>query len=73
MSRMSTAIRGPLAGCEALHTSLDCGVDEVSLDFALWIVMRGNEREHSVHLLQDLRQLLWVLVVCLTPGYALGA
>ena len=64
--------RGPLAGCKALHISLDCGIDEVFLDSACWVVRRRNEREHGVHSLQDLGQLLRVLIVCLNPSYTLG-
>jgi hypothetical protein len=64
--------RGPFAGRKALHTSLNCGIDEVFLDAARWILLSGNEREHSVHSLQDLRQLLRVFVVCLNPYYTLG-
>ena len=64
--------RGPLAGRKALHTSFDCGIDEVLLDEACWILLSGNEREHSVHTLQDSRQLLRVLVICLDPCHPLG-
>ena len=64
--------RGPLAGRKALYTSLNCGIDEVFLDGARWILLSGNEREHCVHFLQYLRQLLRVFVVCLNPYYTLG-
>ena len=59
--------RGPLAGRKALHTGFDSGIDEVLLGEACWILLSGNEREHSVHSLQDLRQLLRVFVICLDP------
>lgn len=64
--------RGPLAGRKALHTSLNCGIDEVFLDGARWILLSDNEREHCVHSLQDLRQMLWVFVVYLNQCYTLG-
>ena len=64
--------RGPLAGRKALHSGLNCGIDEIFLDGARWILLSGNEREHSVHSLQDLRQLLRVSVVYLHPCYTLG-
>lgn len=64
--------RGPLAGRKALHTSFNSGIDEVFLDGARWILLSGNEREHSVHSPQDLRQLFRVFVICLNPYYTLG-
>lgn len=64
--------RGPLAGRKALHTSLNCGMDEIFLDGARWILLFDDEREHSVHVLQDLHQLLRVFVICLNPCNTLG-
>lgn len=63
--------RGPLAGRKALHASLNRGIDEIFLDDARWIRIRGNEGEHSMHSLQDLGQLIRVLVVYLDPCYTL--
>ena len=65
--------RGPLAGRKALHTSFHCSVDEVLLGDACWILLSANEREHSVHSVQDSRQLLRVLVICLDPSDTLGS
>lgn len=64
--------RGPLARRKALHTSLNCGIDEISLDGTRWILLGGNEREHSVRFPQDFRQLLRVFIVCLDPLHTLG-
>ena len=61
--------RSPLARCKALHASLNCGIDEVFLNRAGRILLGYDEREQSVHSLQDLYQMLWVFVVCLNPGY----
>ena len=72
-ARDGNGLRGPLARCKALHARLDCGIDEIFLDYAGWIRLADNEREHGVHSLQNLRQLLWVFVVCLHPRYPLGS
>ena len=62
--------RGPLARRKTLHTSLNRRIDEVLLHAALWLVL--NEREQSMHSLQNICQLLWVCIVCLDPCYALA-
>ena len=61
--------RGPFAGGEALHASLDGGIDEVFLGDAARVRLRDNEREHCMDALQDSCQLLWVLIARLGPCY----
>jgi hypothetical protein len=67
-----SCLRGPFAGCKALHTSLNCCIDEVFLGGARWVFLVGNEREHSVHSLQHLCELLRVLVIHLCPYHTLS-
>lgn len=62
--------RGPLAGCKALHASLNSGINEVLLGDAARIRLRDDEREHCMDALQNFCQLLWVLVTRLDPCHA---